>query len=148
PCSQFLSVANGIRKASANSCCDMCNCRRIARTSGTSTTCTRAPALLPRANSTASVRPWTRSLPNLLMTSSLSPIFVPERRRERPRLLFLVRRHVLAPAEVGYGRIPRADQVTNGLVRLIGYPHFGELARTKHACQLLGVASVGLDPVD
>src|SRR5271168_4709156 len=78
----------------------MCNWRRIARTSGTSTTCTRAPALAPRANAAASVRLSIRSLPNLLMPLSLPSIILFEPRRERLHLLLLVRRHVL-PLRLG-----------------------------------------------
>src|ERR1019366_7723672 len=48
----------------------MCSCRRMARTSRTSTTWTRAPALLPSAKAAASSMPRTRSRLNLFIPSS------------------------------------------------------------------------------
>jgi len=68
--------------------------------------------------------------------------------RERPALAQHHRRDRLAlAAQVRDGRVPRANQVTHGLVRLVRHPHRGKFAGTQQACELLGVAPVGLDPV-
>src|SRR5271165_98567 len=75
----------------------MWSCWRIARTSGTSTTCTRAPAFLPSTNSAASFMPCTRSRLNLFISPSASSSHgaLDACREFRQRLLRLGR-HIVA----------------------------------------------------